>query len=77
MKLSGKWSVHCDMVKCDVDGSVAPDATPTRLWTCSTKPAGDYYGFSQFTHMLNSSEGIKEPLQSDSRSARRQGNAPA
>lgn len=67
-KLTGKWNEYCDMVKCDEEGNVAADATVTRMWTCNEKPKGDYYTFTNFAHMLNSSDGIRVPLPSDSRS---------
>lgn len=67
VKLTGKWNSHCDMAVCDADGMVAPDVEPIRLWTCEAKPKGDYYSFTNYAHKLNSSEGIKTPLPSDSR----------
>uniref|UniRef100_A0A7S0RQA2 Oxysterol-binding protein n=1 Tax=Chlamydomonas leiostraca TaxID=1034604 RepID=A0A7S0RQA2_9CHLO len=67
IKLTGKWNEYCDMVKCDAEGNVPADATPTRLWTCNEKPKNDYYSFTNFAHKLNSSDGIRVPLPSDSR----------
>lgn len=70
VKLSGKWSSHCDAVRCDEAGNPAPGAEPKRLWTCTPKPVNDYYSFTAFAHRLNSSEGIRKPLPSDSRCGR-------
>ncbi|KAG1665285.1 hypothetical protein FOA52_015862 [Chlamydomonas sp. UWO 241] len=67
IKLFGKWNSHVDMLPCGLDGEPPVDAEPTRMWTCSPKPKGDYYGFTTFAHVVSSSEGIKEPLASDSR----------
>lgn len=67
VKLSGKWSSHCDAVRCDEAGNPAPGAETKRLWTCTPKPVNDYYSFTTFAHRLNSSEGIRKPLPSDSR----------
>ncbi len=63
----GKWSEHCDMVKCDAQGNPLQGAAPTRMWTCNEKPKGDYYSFTQFAHKLNGCEGLCVPLPSDSR----------
>lgn len=65
--LSGKWNSHCDMVPCDDSGAPLAGQQPTRMWTCTEKPKGDYYSFSYFTHKISSSENIREPLPSDSR----------
>lgn len=70
VKLSGKWNEYCDMVKCNEDGSVPEGLQPRRLWTCTEKPKSDYYSFTHFAHKLNSSEGIRMPLPSDSRCVR-------
>eukprot|EP00798_Chlamydomonas_sp_ICE-L_P000467 gene467-1873_t len=59
IKLSGKWNEYCDMVPCDLDGEPVPDVMPRRLWTCTDKPAGDYYSFTKFAHTLSSCEGLK------------------
>ncbi|PNG65296.1 Oxysterol-binding protein-related protein 3C, partial [Tetrabaena socialis] len=67
VKLSGKWSQYADAVRCGPDGVPLPDAESKRLWTCTPKPAGDYYSFTAFAHRLNSSEGVRAPLPSDSR----------
>lgn len=67
LRLSGKWVSHCDSVPCNAEGEALEGAEPKRLWTCTPRPAGDYYGFTSFAHRLNSSEGIKVPLPSDSR----------
>ncbi|KAG2436640.1 hypothetical protein HXX76_006168 [Chlamydomonas incerta] len=67
VKLTGKWSQYADAVRCDPEGVPLPDEPVKRLWTCTAKPAGDYYSFTTFAHKLNSSEGIRAPLPSDSR----------
>jgi len=67
IKLSGKWNAYCDMVPCDEEGNPVPDAQLKRLWTCTEKPKGDYYSFTQFAHKLNECGGIRTPLPSDSR----------
>ncbi|KXZ44648.1 hypothetical protein GPECTOR_64g142 [Gonium pectorale] len=67
VKLSGKWNQYVDAVRCDPEGAPLPDAPVKRLWTCTPKPVGDYYSFTAFAHRLNSSEGIRTPLPSDSR----------
>lgn len=56
-----------DAVQCDAAGVPLTGAQVKRLWTCAPKPANDYYSFTQFAHKLNSSEGIRTPLPSDSR----------
>ena len=65
--VSGKWNSHCDMVPCDDSGAPLAGKQPTRMWTCTEKPKGDYYSFSYFTHKISSAENIREPLPSDSR----------
>mmetsp|Transcript_11385 Transcript_11385/g.19976 ORF Transcript_11385/g.19976 Transcript_11385/m.19976 type:complete len:456 (-) Transcript_11385:826-2193(-) len=65
--LSGKWNSYCDMVRCDAAGEPLPDVEPQRMWTCTEKPKGDYYSSTHYANKLNSSEGIKVPLPSDSR----------
>ncbi|PNW85958.1 hypothetical protein CHLRE_03g199759v5 [Chlamydomonas reinhardtii] len=67
VKLTGKWSQYADAVRCDAEGVPLPDEPVKRLWTCAAKPVGDYYSFTTFAHKLNSSEGIRAPLPSDSR----------
>ncbi len=57
-------------MRCDEAGNPAPGAEPKRLWTCTPKPVNDYYSFTAFAHRLNSSEGIRKPLPSDSRCGR-------
>lgn len=67
IKMYGKWNSYVDMVPCGPDGEPVPDVPPRRLWTCTEKPKDDYYSFGKFTHKISSSEGIREPLPSDSR----------
>jgi hypothetical protein len=67
VKLSGKWNKFVDAVRCDSEGNPIPDAPVKRLWECTPKPANDYYSFTQYAHKLNSSEGIRTPMASDSR----------
>lgn len=67
LKLSGNRVSFVDMVACDGEGAPLADAAVTRLWSCKPKPEGDYYSFTHFAHALNSSEGIRTPLASDSR----------
>ena len=64
------------MAPCDVDGNVAEDITPTRMWTCADKPADDYYSFTEFAHKLCASQAdMREPLPSDSRCERKKEGA--
>ncbi|EFJ40057.1 oxysterol binding protein [Volvox carteri f. nagariensis] len=65
--LTGKWNQYVDAVRCDFSDAPLPGAEVRRLWTCTPKPVSDYYSFTHFAHKLNSSEGIRTPLPSDSR----------
>lgn len=55
------------MVRCDQEGNPLPNAKVVRMWTCTPKPANDYYSFTNFAHKLNGCEGMFVPLPSDSR----------
>lgn len=66
--LSGRWNSHVDIQQCDPEGEPLPGTDARRIWTCTPKPQGDWYGFTQFAHKLNGCDFLRRaPLASDSR----------